>query len=104
MSALPSPLKSPVVMTCQLGPGLAMIGSPVGVVPFISQIAAVPLPGSDAFAVLLYCHRMSACPSPLKSAAVMTCQFGPGLAMIGSAVGVVPFISQIAAVPLPGSD
>ena len=41
---LPSPLKSPVPMTCQLGPGFAPTSaSLVGVVAFISQIAAWPL-------------------------------------------------------------
>ena len=38
--------------------------------PFISQIAGVPLS---------FCHRMSALPSKLKSPVPSTCQLGPGL-------------------------
>src|SRR2546423_946323 len=57
ISDLPSPLKSPVAMACQLGGGLAMIVSSVGAVPFISQIAASPFAGSEASAASLYCHR-----------------------------------------------
>ena len=71
MSDLPSPLKSPVPSTCQLGPGLEPTAPPpIGFVPFISQIAAWPLS---------FCHRMSALPSPLKSPVPSTCQLGPGL-------------------------
>ena len=51
MSEKPSPLKSPVPIAVQLGPGLALTGAPpITLVPFISQIAAWPL---------LFCHRMS---------------------------------------------
>ena len=40
-------------------------------VPFITQIAGVPS---------LFCQRMSALPSPLKSPVPATCQLGPGFA------------------------
>src|SRR5258705_345030 len=59
MSASPSPLKSPVPTMCQLGPGFAPTsGSLFGVAPFISQLAGWPL---------VFCHRMSDVPTPLKS-------------------------------------
>ena len=59
MSDLPSPLKSPLPLISQLGPGLEPTAVTVtAVVPFISQSAAVPS---------LPCHRMSDLPSPLKS-------------------------------------
>src|SRR5437588_781804 len=103
MSALPSPLKSPVASACQLGGGWAMTGPAVGVVPFISQIAVSPLSGSEALAVLLYCQRISASPSPLKSPDVIACQPGGGAAMIGPVIGAVPFISQTAVWPFCGS-
>ena len=44
MSEWPSPLKSPVPIACQLGPGLGLTGPPpVRVFPFISQIETWPL-------------------------------------------------------------
>ena len=60
MSDLLSPLKSPVALMCQAGPGLnePMAPTEVLLVPFINQAAAVPLP---------LCHRMSDLLSPLKS-------------------------------------
>src|SRR6266850_295381 len=72
MSDLLSPLKSPVALMCQVGPGL---NEPAGLLdstvePFISQIAGVPSS---------FCHRMSDLPSPLKSPLSLTCQLGPGL-------------------------
>ena len=72
MSDLPSPLKSPVPLTCQLGPGLNGPAAPVdsAVEPSISQIAGVPSS---------FCQRMSDLPSPLKSPVALTCQLGPGL-------------------------
>jgi hypothetical protein len=46
---------------CQLEPGFcATTGSLVGVVPFISHIAACPL---------VFCHKMSGSQWPLKSPA-----------------------------------
>ena len=42
MSALPSPLKSPVPTTLQPGPGVVRAPAPTMLVPFISQIADVP--------------------------------------------------------------
>src|SRR5258705_9132718 len=72
MSDLPSPLKSALPLTCQLGPGLNGPAAPTdtALVPSISQIAGVPS---------LPCHRMSDLPSPLKSPVPLTCQLGPGL-------------------------
>src|SRR5262249_28653059 len=58
MSALLSPLKSPVPMTCQEEPGLDNPIWAIGVVPFISQIAGIPL---------LFWNSRSLAPSPLKS-------------------------------------
>ena len=72
MSDLPSPLKSPVPLICQLGPGLNRAGGApvIAFVPSISQIAGVPSS---------FCHRMSDLPSPLKSPVSLICQLGPGL-------------------------
>ena len=72
MSDLPSPLKSPLPLTCQLGPGLNEPAAltVTAVVPSISQIEGVPS---------LPCHKMSDLPSPLKSPLPLTCQLGPGL-------------------------
>src|SRR5438045_2583090 len=58
MSENPSPLKSPVALTCQLGPGLPRLPPPSTPVPFSSQSTASPL---------LFCHRRSDFPSALKS-------------------------------------
>ena len=63
----------------------------MGVVPFISQIAAAPS---------LFCQRMSVLPSLLKSAAAITCHDGPGFASVTVLVALVPFISQICGRPL----
>jgi len=60
-------------------------------VPFISQIAAWPS---------LFCHRMSAWPSLLKSPVPMVCQLDPGLPRLAAPMMFVPSISQIAASPL----
>ena len=94
MSALPSPLKSPVP-DLPARPRIDRAGRArwtARSVPFISQIAAVPSS---------FCHRMSALPSPLKSPVPLTCQLGPGLTSRRRLAGhtVVPFISQIAGVP-----
>ena len=43
----------------------------ITLVPFISQIAAWPS---------VFCHRMSECPSSLKSPVPIACQLGPGSA------------------------
>src|SRR5205823_4363675 len=60
-------------------------------VPFINQTAGVPLS---------CCHKMSALPSPLKSAASFTCQVGPGLASAGPLESTLtPFMSHTAGVP-----
>ena len=50
---------------------------PIKLFPFISQIATWPL--------LVFCHRMSEWPSPLKSPVPIACQAGPGLGLTGSA-------------------
>src|SRR5262245_4616975 len=95
MSDLPSPLKSPVPLICQSGPGLNGPTAPtnVALVPSMSQIAGVPS---------LPCHRMSDLPSPLKSPVPLICQSGPGLngPTAPANVALVPSISHIAAVPL----
>ena len=72
MSDLPSPLKSPVPLICQLGPGIERADGTANVtlVPSISQIAAVPSS---------FCHRMSDLPSPLKSPVPLICQHRPGI-------------------------
>ena len=69
-------------------------GSPArrrsSVFPFISQIETWP--------VLVFCHRMSARPSPLKSPVPIAFQLGPGLGLTGPPpIGVFPFMSQIEA-------
>ena len=93
MSASPSPLKSPVPIACQLGPGMELTAPPpITLVPFISQIAAWPSPA--------FCKRMSACPSPLKSPVPISVQLGPGLGPADPPpITFVPFISQIAPWP-----
>src|SRR5229473_4472313 len=58
MSDLPSPLKSPVALMCQLTPGLPRLLPPITVVPLISRIAAVPS---------VLCQKMSEEPSPKRS-------------------------------------
>src|SRR3984893_3833015 len=73
MSARPSPLKSPVPLACQLGPGLPTTAPPITLVPFISQIATEPSS---------FCHRTSEKPLPLKSPAPLTCQLGPALPIL----------------------
>src|SRR5438046_177916 len=62
-------------MMCHAAPG-SRRGGPkdVTAVPSISHTAGVPS---------LFCHRMSALPSPLKSSASLACQVGPGLARPG---------------------
>ncbi len=59
MSALPSPLKSPVPIACQLGGGVPTIAWEIGVIPSISQIAASPLilPQDVRFAVAVEIRR-----------------------------------------------
>src|SRR5262249_38058783 len=91
MSDLPSPLKSPVPITCQVGPELGSTALPVSDVPFMNQITGCPSS---------LCHRMSVLPSALKSPVAITCQ--EDVAGLGSAtvlVTLVPFISQICGVP-----
>ena len=54
-SGLPSPLKSPVALTCQLGPGLPRLPPPVIALPLLAQmngLAAVVLQ-QDVAAVAL---------------------------------------------------
>ena len=91
MSALVSPLKSPVLFICQLGPGLNEPTAPADVtlVPSISQIAGVPS---------WPCQRMSLFTSSLKSPVPLICQLGPGLNEPAAPVDTtfVPSISQIA--------
>src|SRR5215471_606970 len=76
MSDFPSPLKSPVVIACHDGGGFATISEKASAVPSISQMEVQPFIGSAAFAALLYCHRMSGLPSPLKSPVAIVCQDG----------------------------
>src|SRR5215467_6706529 len=95
-SLLPSPLKSPVPTIDQVVgtfPTPAVLGFKT-VVPFISQIATLPLVVSR--------QRMSHLPSPLKSPVPTTDQLVgtfPTPAVLGFKT-VVPFISQIATLPL----
>src|SRR5499427_4623797 len=95
MSHLPSPLKSPVPTMDQLVgtfPTAAVLGFKT-VVPFISQMATLPLVSR---------HRMSHLPSPLKSPVPTMDQLVgtfPTAAVLGFKT-VVPFISQIATLPL----
>src|SRR5947209_5457017 len=103
MSDLPLPSKSPVAIVCQLGGGAATIACDGDGSPFISQIAASPFCGSAGFNALLYCHKMSASPSSLKSPVVTACQPGGGAATIACEGEENPFISQIAASPFCGS-
>ena len=76
-------------MICQSLPGLASAGpKALTLVPSISHTAGVPLS---------FCHRMSALPSSLKSAAAVACQLGPGLASgVPYAATLVPPISHTA--------
>src|SRR5207244_5917030 len=104
MSALPLPSKSPVVIACQLGFAVPMLAEDVTLVPFINQITVSPLSASDTLLMLLYCHRMSDLPSPLKSPVVTTCQLGFPVPMLPEDVTLVPFISQITVSPLCVSD
>src|ERR1700733_8280804 len=95
MSLLPSALKSPVPMTDQLVATFATkeVDTFKIVVPFISQIAMLPLVSR---------HRMSLLPSPLKSPLPATDQvlgMLPKVAVFEFKI-VVPFISQIATLPL----
>ena len=69
---------------------------PISWLPFISQIATVPL---------VFWNAMSLVPLPKKSPAVIACQLVPGLTltMLAAELGlmtVVPFISQIASWPV----
>jgi hypothetical protein len=81
------------LIACQPSPGAEPTRSWwIGVVPFISQIAACPL--------VVFWKRMSEKPSPLKSPVPIAFQFAPGLRLrVVWAIGVVPFISQIATCP-----
>src|SRR5213593_3505824 len=66
ISALPSPLKSPVRVICQLAPS-----NPeplMRLVPFISHAAVSP--------VAVLSHSKSELPSPLRSSTATTRQFG----------------------------
>src|ERR1700677_3904167 len=91
MSLLPSPLKSPVPSTCQLGPGLATTADWLIWPPLISQTATLPLS---------FCSAMSVLPSPLKSPTPSTCQEGPGLATTSPDRSVAPCICHTATEPL----
>src|SRR5262249_28757252 len=86
MSAIPSPLKSPAPITCQVDPGLAPASAPeTRFVPSINQIAG------DAS---LFCQRMSDLPSPLKSPVALMCQADPGLVRSVPETKFNPSISQ----------
>src|SRR4051794_32091772 len=88
MSALPSPLKSPVVRTFHSDPGTFEGPRPeISVAPSISHTEIAP--------VLVSWNRMSALPSWLKSVDVIAFQFDPGI--FGGpppAIRLVPSISQ----------
>src|SRR6266852_7848279 len=94
-SLLPSPLKSPdptILKLVVTFPTPAALGFKT-VVPFISQIATLPL---------VSCHRTSLLPSLLKSPVPTMDQVVgtfPTPAVLGFNT-VVPFISQIATLPL----
>jgi hypothetical protein len=65
----------------------------MSVFPCISQIEACP--------VLLFCHRMSEEPSPLKSPVPTARKLSPGLGLTGPPpIKVFPLISQIEACPV----
>src|SRR5258708_17256791 len=95
ISLLPSPLKSPVPTIDQVVgtfPTPAVLGFET-VVPFISQIATLPLVSRQ---------RMSHLPSPLKSPVPTIDQVVgtfPTPAVLGFKT-MMPFISQLATLPL----
>src|ERR1700729_4215262 len=93
MSEKPSPLKSPVPIARQAGPGLRLTAPPpIRVVPSISQ--------TETWPVLVFCQRMSASPSLLKSPVPTAFQVGPGLlASAPPPIFVLALISQIEACP-----
>jgi hypothetical protein len=66
MSDLPSPLKSPVPLICQLGPGLK---GPI----WPANVTLVPSSSQSAAAPLSCCQTMSDLLSPLKSNAAAVC-------------------------------
>src|SRR5436189_167332 len=76
--------------TCQTGSGVPLLAVPPMFFSFIFQSCTPPL---------LFSHRMSEKPSPLKSPVPTTCQLGPGLPRTAPPIMLVPFISQIATEP-----
>src|SRR5258708_13263703 len=95
ISLLPSPLKSPVPTTDQVVgtfPTPAVLGFKM-VVPFISQIARLPLVSRQ---------RMSHLPSPLKSPLPtmdqLVCTFPPPSVL--GLTKLLPFISLLPTIPL----
>ena len=67
---LPSPKKTPVPLTCQVGPGFdATRPPPIMLVPLMSHNATDPSS---------FCRTMSVLPSPKKTPVPLTCQVGPG--------------------------
>src|SRR5262245_7484460 len=91
MSALPSPLKSPVPITDQLVGTIPSVTDCCTDSPLLSQIAILPE---------LSRHRMSALPSPLKSTKPATCQDTGMLPRPPAALTVAPFISHTAMSPV----
>src|SRR5262245_43487845 len=83
---------SPVGTTaCQAGPLLRRLAPPNSLVPSMNQMAASPL---------LFCQRMSALPSPLKSPAATACKVGPLSRRLAPPASATPFMNQIAGRPL----
>ena len=79
MSDLPSLLKSPVPLICQLGPGFGPAAPPpIRFRPFISQMRGLPS---------LFCHRMSDLPSLLKSPVRLDLPARPRIERAGHAAG-----------------
>src|SRR6266446_6113791 len=80
-----------MAITCHEEPGFAKDAPEKSEAPFINQMAGVPS---------VFCHRISALPSPLKSHAPIARQEAPGLnPAIAPLMSVVPSMNQITGVP-----
>src|SRR5271157_2131732 len=91
MSPIPSPLKSPVATTDQLGSGDGMPEEDRTCVPFMNQMAVSPAVSRQSRSVM---------PSPLKSRWPTIDQLLGTLPMAPFEVTVDPFISHTARLPL----
>src|SRR2546423_69665 len=90
MRPLPK-IQLPLPRACQHDPGLDSADPEISVLPFISQTAGVPS---------LFCQRMSAWASALKSPAPTACQAEPGLnPATAPEETLVPFMNQSTGVP-----